>query len=132
MKTDSEGAVMLPSAKIEDLVPVGARVLIRVEEVASITKGGIALPQSVVEAQRPARGVVVRAGPECKEIGVGDYVVFMMYAGSFIESADEAERAAHEESKEVYRIVREPEVFGVWKSGSWGYLRRGERVTDDD
>jgi len=114
--------VKLVEAFVEGMKPIGNRVVIRVEKISKVTAGGLLLPNSVAEAQRPARGVVVLCGPDCEEIAVGDYAVFMMYAGSVVEHPDEAKRTEDEKNRVVYRVVREKEVFGVWKSNDWKYL----------
>jgi len=110
------------SALIKDMRPVGSRVIVKVEAVNTMTTGGIILPDAVTESQRPARGRVLSCGRDCEELEVGDYVVFMMYAGSVLEDADDEANQQARLDKVIYRIVREKEVFGVWKKGTWRYL----------
>ena len=122
MKTLSpESRQVILGATMENLKPVGARVTIKVESINTMTSGGLIIPEAIAEAQRPARGVVLQTGADCKTLEKGDYVVFMMYAGSFIEDADEEKAKKAIEDKVIYRIVRESEVFGVWKKGDWRY-----------
>ena len=49
------------AADVPELKPLGDRVLLRVQESASVTAGGVVLPETARE--RPIAGVVVRTGP---------------------------------------------------------------------
>ena len=118
--------VRIEGATMSKLKPVGARVVIKVESVNTLSKGGLIIPEAVAESQRPARGVVVEVCKECEFIEKGDYVVFMMYAGAFIEDADEQAHEQAQREKVIYRIVRESEVFGVWKRGDWKYVEESD------
>lgn len=116
---DEQKRFNIKGAAAEKMRPVGARVLIKVEEVNTTTAGGLHLPETM-KHQRPARGRIIACGPDCQQIKEGDYAAFMMYAGSYVEDADE--QAAEESKGAVYRIVRESEVFGVWPNGTWKYV----------
>lgn len=75
------------------LTPLGNRVIVKVEEAAKETKGGIILPDTAQE--KPKRGTVVAAGPGKHEglgsgdpvmhVKAGDVVLFAKYAGSEVE-----------------------------------------------
>ncbi|KAF8065437.1 hypothetical protein HT031_003038 [Scenedesmus sp. PABB004] len=84
---------------IPELVPLGDRVLIRVEETADVTIGGVVLPDSAKE--RPLSGTVVRAGPgkydadaeggrKAMIVKPGDKVLYFKYAGDNMETPDGA------------------------------------------
>ena len=62
------------------LKPLMDRVLISYSEEAEKTAGGIYVPDSAKE--KPQQGKVEAAGPEVKEIKVGDTVLFDKYTGS--------------------------------------------------
>lgn len=69
--------------------PFEDRVLVEPEEAEGVTKGGIHLPDSVKERERPQKGKVVAVGPGKNDrpmkAQVGDTVLFTRYAGSPIE-----------------------------------------------
>lgn len=82
---------------IPDMQPMGDRVLIKVEEVADVTVGGVILPESAKE--RPLIGTVVRCGPgkwdkdapgedKIKKMTVkpGDKVLYFKYAGDNMQT----------------------------------------------
>lgn len=75
------------------LKPLGDRVLIKVEEQESKTKGGILLPDTAKEKSQ--KGVVMAVGAGRMndegtrlplEVKVGDRVIFAKYSGTEIES----------------------------------------------
>lgn len=81
------------AADIPSLRPIGDRVLLKVTPAASVTAGGVVLPDSAKE--RPVAGVVVRTGdgkfdddnkrvpPKVKE---GDRVLYFKWAGDAMET----------------------------------------------
>jgi chaperonin GroES len=78
---------------IDMLKPLGDRVLIKVEEQESKTKGGILLPDTAKEKSQ--KGVVMAVGAGRMndegtrlplEVKVGDRVIFAKYSGTEIES----------------------------------------------
>ena len=74
-------------AKNINIQPIGKRVLIKSDEIEEKTSGGLVLPPSASEDQKPETGVVVKLG-EGKEDGkeisfdvkVGDKVYFKKYS----------------------------------------------------
>lgn len=81
------------AADIPDVRPAGDRVLIKVQETADVTIGGILLPDSAKE--RPLSGTVVLTGPgkadrngvrKPPELQPGDRVVYFKYAGEQMET----------------------------------------------
>ena len=46
------------------------------QDVEKKTAGGIIIPDKVAEKRAPARGTVLYAGKECKEVKVDDFVLF--------------------------------------------------------
>jgi chaperonin GroES len=92
--------------------PLAHRVLVRRDEAAKESKGGILLPDNAKE--RPQRGTVLAIGPgmwnEARtarvpmEISVGQRVLFSAYAGSEIE-----------EQGEKLSIMNESDILAVSK-----------------
>ena len=121
--------VVVKGCEAKKIRPTGSRVLIKVESINRVTAGGITLPDTVAQGQRPARGLVVAVGDNTKMINVGDYAVFMMYAGSVIEDVNTD--LAGPSSTEVFRMVREEEVFGIWPAGTWEYAETTESGSED-
>lgn len=66
----------------ETVRPLGARVLVRVEEEASVTASGLVIPDTAKD--KPQRGVVVAVGDdeEMLEVAVGERVLYPKYAGT--------------------------------------------------
>ena len=79
--------------------PRGDRVVIRVEDPASMTKNGIIIPDSAKESQ-PAAGYITEVGPLVPEgdLKVGDLVLFSKYAGDDVEINGLPFKIMHEES----------------------------------
>lgn len=74
-------------AKSINIQPMGKRVLVKSDEIEEKTSGGLVLPPSASEDQKPETGVIVKLG-EGKEDGkeisfdvkVGDRVYFKKYS----------------------------------------------------
>jgi len=90
--------------------PLSDKVIIKPEETAPVTKGGIVIPDDAVE--RTQRGHVVAAGPgritnEGKLIPlgvlIGDYVIYAKYGGTEVKFED----------GETYLILSERDVYAV-------------------
>ncbi len=60
--------------------PLANRVLVKREEETNTTASGIIIPDNAKE--KPLQGKVIAAGPEAKEVKVGDTVVFAKYSGT--------------------------------------------------
>lgn len=69
--------------------PLGKRIVIKTEEVQSTTKGGLIIPPSAQEDQKPEVGTVMRLGTGEKDfsfsVKVGDRVFFRKYSPDKIE-----------------------------------------------
>jgi chaperonin GroES len=105
---DVIGTMPRTGARAEDvpeLKPLGDRVLLRVQESASVTAGGVVLPESAKE--RPMAGEVVRTGPGkwdeeagervAPKVRAGDRVLYFKYAGDALETpAGEKFTVVHE------------------------------------
>lgn len=95
--------------------PVEFNVLIRQEEVAARTKGGLMKPDDIVEREKHAqtRGVIVAVSPLAFNEDIwpsgmdrpkpGDHVAFARHAGTFIEGRDGVE----------YRVVKDKDIVAV-------------------
>ncbi|GFR46910.1 hypothetical protein Agub_g8557 [Astrephomene gubernaculifera] len=95
---------------VPELLPIADRVLLRVEEVADVTLGGVILPDSAKE--RPLSGTVVRVGPgkydkeaegkrKAMTVQPGDKVLYFKYAGDNMETP----------SGEKYVVLREDDIL---------------------
>ncbi|EFJ50536.1 hypothetical protein VOLCADRAFT_80038 [Volvox carteri f. nagariensis] len=84
---------------VPELQPLSDRVLVRVEDVADVTLGGVILPDSAKE--RPLSGTVVRTGPgkydkdaegkrKAMTVQPGDKVLYFKYAGDNMETPEGA------------------------------------------
>lgn len=97
-------------AKIQ---PLGDRVLLKVLEAESKTKGGIVLPDTAKE--KPQEGEVVAVGKgrvsddgsvRPLEVKVGDKVLFAKYSGTEVTTKDGNE----------YLIVKEEDILAIMKN----------------
>lgn len=95
---------------IPELKPVSDRVLVKVEETADVTIGGVLLPDSAKE--RPLSGTIVSVGPgkydpevEGKlrpmKVAAGDRVLYFKYAGENMETSDGSK----------YVVLREDDIL---------------------
>lgn len=96
---------------MEKLFPVNDRIVILPRESESVSKGGIALPDTVRDKEKPSRGTVVAVGPGRVDndgnripvrIGVGHQVFHGRYAGSEVELNDV-----------TYRVVGEEDILAI-------------------
>ncbi len=88
--------------------PIGDHVVIRRDDAAGKTAGGIILPESA--KKRPKLGTVIAVGPGGIDTGLriplqvepGDRVLFPGYAGTEVELGDQR-----------YAVVRENEILSI-------------------
>lgn len=94
---------------VNKIKPLGKRVLVKRAE-ATVTKGGILLPDSAQE--KPKQGEVVAVGPgELKDDGnvipldlkVGDRILFGAFAGTEVKTEEEVD----------YLLMSEEDVLAV-------------------
>ncbi len=110
--SDVIGTMPRTGARAEDipeLKPLGDRVLLRVQEAAAVTAGGVVLPESA--KARPMAGEVVRTGPGKwdeeggarvePKVKAGDRVLFFKYAGDAMETP----------AGEMYTVVHESDIL---------------------
>lgn len=74
---------MITEVAMSEIVrPLGARVLVRVEEEASVTASGLVIPDTAKD--KPQRGVVVAVGDDedLLKVAVGDRVLYPKYSGT--------------------------------------------------
>jgi co-chaperonin GroES (HSP10) len=98
--------------------PVGYRLLIALPEVETVTKGGVHIPDKLVDMEKVASvvGLVVAVGdlaykdmdkfptgPWCKE---GDYVIFRSYSGTRIRVGSQEFRLINDDTVEA--VVDDP------------------------
>jgi len=83
-------------------------VLIQRAKISDTTEGGVKLPASMVEGSKLCYGLVLRAGPACKQVKPGDIAIF-----------DEAE------SREVFFPNKDKTHFSVLiEKGIYGTMDR--------
>jgi chaperonin GroES len=116
--------------------PLGDRIVIKVAKAPSMSKGGIALPDSVRESKRPCQGIVVAVGPGKKldelveaewsrpldgpaeatgytakrlsmDVNIGDTVLFAQFAGMSLQDS------MSEDPDNDYIIIREEDVIAT-------------------
>ena len=92
--------------------PLGDRVLLKVLEAESKTKGGIVLPDTAKEKPQEGKVVAVGKGKSCEdgtvkplEVKVGDKVLFAKYSGTEVTTKE----------GEEYLIVKEEDILAVVK-----------------
>lgn len=92
--------------------PLGDRILLKVLEAESKSKGGIVLPDTVKE--KPQEGKIVAVGKgkvsdsgkvNTPEVKVGDRVLFAKYSGTEVTTKD----------GEEYLIVKEEDILAIVK-----------------
>jgi co-chaperonin GroES (HSP10) len=122
---------MSDSRHVFAFVPLGDWLLIRRDELTQ--KGRLEHTPDARERHRPATGVVLSVGADCKHLKVGDAVAFMMYGGVQLleDSADPFGLGRKEgEQKFEYRCCREPEIYGYWREGEQGKKQAGQAGGD--
>ena len=97
MATKKKGASKKKAKKSKaNLQPLGARIVVRRDEVAETTAGGLVLPSSA--AERPTRGEIVSVGNGKlladgtrgeMQLKPGDHILFTSYAPNEIKFGDE-------------------------------------------
>jgi len=94
---------------VKKIKPLGKRILVKRAE-ASVTKGGILLPDSAQE--KPKQGEIVAAGPGAMQkdgsvtpldVKVGDRILFGAFAGTEVKTDEEHD----------YLLMSEEDVLAV-------------------
>lgn len=91
--------VAAPSINLS-IVPLGHRLLVELEEVEEVSKGGILIPESRERNATRTIGTIVAIGPNCWKAfddgtpwaAIGDKVIFSKYDGKRIKDPDHPER----------------------------------------
>lgn len=95
------------------LKPLGDRVVIRRDTADEYTRGGLALPASMIKAEKPRRGLVLAIGDGSilkdgtvhkMSVKVGETVYFNNYPGAEFE---------HGPERELLVVIREHDILGV-------------------
>lgn len=96
------------------IVPAGHRVLVKVDEVDKVTKGGIIIADSIADKHTDANifGIIVAVGDTAWKAfddgnpwaKVGDRVAFAKYGGFIIEDPDSGEK---------YRLLNDEDITAV-------------------
>lgn len=100
------------------IIPLSFKVLVKIQNVEEVTKGGIIIPTDTVEKESAASQIatIIDFGQAAFTIGVGDLpnewnvkpkvgqkIVLNRYAGINIEGKD----------KEEYRLVNDKEILAI-------------------
>ena len=100
------------------IIPMGCKVIVKLQELEEVTKGGIILPSEILEKENAASqlATIVDYGKAAFTIGVGDLdkewdikpnvgdtVILKKYAGITIEGID----------KEDYQVINDKEILGI-------------------
>lgn len=80
--------------------PRGSRIVVRPHEAASVSEGGVILPDSAQET--PTTGEIVRIGKDVEDLKVGETAIYSRYSG------DE-----YDVEGTVYRIIRDSDVYAT-------------------
>lgn len=98
-------------AKTIKLEPLGKRVLIQPDKIEEVTKGGLVLPPSANEDQKPETGTVVKLGKGKEkgkeitfEVSVGNRVYFKKYSPDEIEV-----------EKDTYLLIDVEDILAIIK-----------------
>jgi chaperonin GroES len=86
---------------MSNIVPLGARVLVRQDVVENVASNGLIIPDSATE--KPTSGTVVAVGKDQKDVAAGDNVVYTPYAGTAV--SHEGEDYILLDSSEVIAIL---------------------------
>eukprot|EP00798_Chlamydomonas_sp_ICE-L_P028286 gene28286-31394_t len=95
---------------VPELQPLGDRVLVKVEDTADVTVGGVMLPESAKE--RPLMGTIVTVGPgkwdkdaegqrKAMTVQAGDKILYFKYAGDQMEQPN----------GDKYVVLREDDIL---------------------
>jgi chaperonin GroES len=82
------------------LKPLGDRVLVKQDDAETTTKSGLIIPDNAQE--KPQTGRVLDIGNECKDVSIGDQILFGRYAGQELDF-----------DQQKYLIMRESDVIAV-------------------
>jgi chaperonin GroES len=89
------------------IIPIGDRILIRLDNQKEITNGGIILLRNN-ETDPPTTGTVVGLGTGLADknfiVKEGDRVIFSKYAGSDVTIPDD---------NGIYKVMREGDLIGI-------------------
>lgn len=95
-----------------EIKPLGDRVLLKVLEAESKTKGGIVLPDTAKEKPQEGEVIAIGKGKTCEdgtikplEVKVGDRVLFAKYSGTEVTTKEGDE----------YLIVKEEDILAIIK-----------------
>lgn len=102
---------------IPEIYPEGVKLLIQVDDMEKVTRGGIILPESSVrsEQRRLSTATVLRLGPrvdvdlrlpEGQEFGVGTRIIFAKYGGFNLKDPDR-------KLSRDFRLINDEDVLAV-------------------
>lgn len=101
-------------SEIPGIYPEGEKILIQVDDMERVTKGGIILPESsrIAEQRRLTTGKILRIGPDAivrfsedKKLCVGDRIVFALYGGFNLKDPDKKGRD--------FRLINDEDVLAL-------------------
>lgn len=96
----------------KDIYPRHNWVLVKPEEVKRETESGLVVPEAI-EKEQPAKGVVIRVGPEVKDLEPGMLCIYGKYAGEQIQN--ETEEQENYRGKVDLMLVLEEDILAFIK-----------------
>lgn len=97
---------------MEELFPVSDNIVVLPREAESVSPGGIALPDSVRDKEKPTRGTVVSVGPGKTRVDGSGVTPVRINPGSDIFHGRYAGFEVEVQGTS-YRIIREEDVLAV-------------------
>ena len=98
--------------KLNELEPLGSRVLVRRREAIKQTKGGIYVPEIVQDKESPQDGIIISVSEDCfsddevPRFCDGDKVIFSKYAG-IVMTDDDGQEFVILDKDDIWIIVHE-------------------------
>jgi len=87
-----------------NFIPLGDRVLVKVQEPETKTASGIIIPDNASK-EKPTQATVVAIGPDVKDVAVGDNVIYTKFARTAEVKLDD----------DTYLVMEISEILGVMK-----------------
>jgi chaperonin GroES len=87
-----------------NFIPLGDRVLVKVQEVKTQTASGIYIPDNATQ-EKPTQAEVIAIGNDVEHVNVGDQVVYTKFARTASVTLDNQE----------YLVMDVAEILGVLK-----------------
>jgi len=106
------------------LIPLRNNLIVAAVDDPDLWGGSSLIIRPESTKDRSDQGVVKSVGPECREIKVGDYVMFQAYSGIVINDADEGDKLIMLTEPAVLAIITPPttRADGLFVQGQDGFM----------